>query len=125
MIFLDDNSPSHHANPIKNIVKALGWEPLAHAAYSPVMAPFDYHLFASLGHALADQRFTFYENSNLGLPQKTDHFFGVKIPEGSELANMVVNDAKMVVNDTNLVSKNDANLALPPRFRQVLIESPL
>ncbi|GFY23823.1 eukaryotic translation initiation factor 4E type 3 [Trichonephila clavipes] len=37
-----------------------------------------------------------------------------KIPEGSELAN-----------DTNLVSINDANLALPPRFRQVLIESPL
>ncbi|GFW99448.1 hypothetical protein TNCV_3007501 [Trichonephila clavipes] len=38
--------------------------------------------------------------------------------EGSELANMVTNDAQ-------LSSKNDANLALPPRFRQVLIESPL
>ncbi|GFT06416.1 uncharacterized protein TNCV_3355611 [Trichonephila clavipes] len=33
----------------------------------------------------------------------------------SELANMVA----------NLVTKNDANLALPPRFRQILIESPL
>ncbi|GFV19597.1 hypothetical protein TNCV_478231 [Trichonephila clavipes] len=52
-----------------------------------------------------------------------------KIPEGSELANMVVNDAKRLTNvatlATNLVDKNDANLALPPRFRQVRIESPL
>ncbi|GFW37250.1 hypothetical protein TNCV_5021481 [Trichonephila clavipes] len=39
-----------------------------------------------------------------------------------ELANMVTKVAKLA---TNLVVKNDANLALPPRFRQVLIESPL
>ncbi|GFU80392.1 transposase [Trichonephila clavipes] len=38
-----------------------------------------------------------------------------KISEGSELANMVANDAKLAA---NLVSINDANLALPPRFRQ-------
>ncbi|GFS81724.1 histone-lysine N-methyltransferase SETMAR [Trichonephila clavipes] len=43
-------------------------------------------------------------------------------PEGSELANMVANDAKIIA---KLVSKNDANLALPLKFRQVLIESPL
>ncbi|GFU66371.1 phosphatase and actin regulator 2 [Trichonephila clavipes] len=43
-------------------------------------------------------------------------------PGGSELANMVANDNKIVA---KLVSKKDANLALPPRFRQVLIESPL
>ncbi|GFV95042.1 hypothetical protein TNCV_1030401 [Trichonephila clavipes] len=52
-----------------------------------------------------------------------------KIPEGSEIANMVANDAKMVAKvaklAVNLVAKNDAYLALPPRFRQVLIESPL
>ncbi|GFT37355.1 hypothetical protein TNCV_4285051 [Trichonephila clavipes] len=42
--------------------------------------------------------------------------------EGSELANRVANDAKLAA---NLVTKNDANLALPPRFRQVLTESPL
>ncbi|GFW88274.1 eukaryotic translation initiation factor 2-alpha kinase 1 [Trichonephila clavipes] len=58
--------------------------------------------------------------------------FGIvckKNPEGSELTNMVANDAKMVFEvaklATNLVAKKDANLALPPRFRQVLIESPL
>ncbi|GFV21722.1 mariner Mos1 transposase [Trichonephila clavipes] len=58
----DDNAPSHRAKPTKDIVKALGWEPLAHAAYSPDLAPSDYHLFASLGHALAEQHFTSYEN---------------------------------------------------------------
>ncbi|GFS55427.1 hypothetical protein TNCV_1627071 [Trichonephila clavipes] len=52
-----------------------------------------------------------------------------KIPEGSELANMFTNDAEMVAKvaklAANLVAKNDANLALLPRFRQVLIELPL
>ncbi|GFX04717.1 mariner Mos1 transposase [Trichonephila clavipes] len=62
VIFLDDNAPSHRVKPTKDIVKALGWEPLAHAVYSPDLAPSDYHLFSSLGHALADQRFTSYEN---------------------------------------------------------------
>ncbi|GFY10388.1 hypothetical protein TNCV_1462781 [Trichonephila clavipes] len=48
------------------------------------------------------------------------------IPEGSELANMVTNNTKMVAKlAANMVTKNDANLALPPRFRQILIESPL
>ncbi|GFU48185.1 hypothetical protein TNCV_4224741, partial [Trichonephila clavipes] len=45
-----------------------------------------------------------------------------EIPKGAELANMATNDAKKVA---NLVSNNDSNLALPPRFRQVLIESPI
>ncbi|GFV26145.1 hypothetical protein TNCV_4887761 [Trichonephila clavipes] len=48
-----------------------------------------------------------------------------KIPDGSELANMAANDAKMVVEVAKLAAKNDANLALLPRFCQVLIESPL
>jgi len=32
---------------------AFGWEILSHAAYSSDLAPSDYHLFASMGHALA------------------------------------------------------------------------
>ncbi|GFT85311.1 mariner Mos1 transposase [Trichonephila clavipes] len=59
VIFLDDNAPSHRAKLTNDIVKALGWEPLAHAAYSPDLAPSDYYLFASLGHTLADQHFTY------------------------------------------------------------------
>ncbi|GFT00318.1 mariner Mos1 transposase [Trichonephila clavipes] len=62
VIFLDDNAPSHRAKQTKDIVKTLGWEPLVHAAYSTALTPSDCHLFASFGHALAEQRFTSYEN---------------------------------------------------------------
>ncbi|GFX61844.1 mariner Mos1 transposase [Trichonephila clavipes] len=54
--FLDDNAPSHRAKPTNDIVKALVCDPLAQ------MPPSDYHLFVSLGHVLADQHFTSYNN---------------------------------------------------------------
>ncbi|PRD17654.1 UNVERIFIED_CONTAM: mariner\T [Trichonephila clavipes] len=57
-----ENHKQYKKRQHKDIVKALGREPLAHAAYSPDLAPSNYHLFASLGDALADQRFTSYEN---------------------------------------------------------------
>ncbi|GFV17542.1 hypothetical protein TNCV_4028721 [Trichonephila clavipes] len=41
----------------------------------------------------------------------------------------LANDAKMIAKvaklATNFIAKNDVNLALPPRFRHVLIESAL
>jgi len=43
-------------------LEALSWEVLLQATYSPDLAPFDYHLFASMGHALAEQRFGSYED---------------------------------------------------------------
>ncbi|GFX98482.1 hypothetical protein TNCV_4002511 [Trichonephila clavipes] len=49
--------------------------------------------------------------------------------QSPKLANMVINNAKKATKvaklAANLVVKYDANLALSPRFRQVLIESPL
>ncbi|GFW71203.1 mariner Mos1 transposase [Trichonephila clavipes] len=57
VIFLDDNAPNHRAKRTKDVVKTL-----ARAACSPDLTPSDYHLFASLGHALTNQRFTSYEN---------------------------------------------------------------
>ncbi|GFX42817.1 mariner Mos1 transposase [Trichonephila clavipes] len=75
VIFLHDNATNHRAKSTKDIVKALDWESLAHAAYSPDLAPSDYHLFASLGHALADQRFTSYENVKSWLASKDRSFF--------------------------------------------------
>jgi len=68
VILLHDNASSHTAKLIKKIIEikktieAFGWEILSHAAYSPDLAPSDYHLFASMGHALAQQRFTSYED---------------------------------------------------------------
>jgi len=52
VIFLHDDAPSHTAKPIR--LEALSWEVLPHAAYSPDLASSDYHLFASMGHALAE-----------------------------------------------------------------------
>ena len=47
---------------VQNYLKTLNWEVLPHPAYSPDMAPSDYHLFSSMGHALAEQHFDSYED---------------------------------------------------------------
>ena len=62
VILLHDNAPSHTAKLVKETIEAFGWEIFSHAAYSPDLAPSDYHLFASMGYALAQQRFTSYED---------------------------------------------------------------
>ena len=73
MILLHDNAPSYTAKLVKETIEAFGWEILSHA-YSPDLAPFDYHLFASMGHALAQQHFTSYEDIRKWL----DDWFGSK-----------------------------------------------
>jgi len=62
VILLHDNAPLHIAKLVKETIEVFGWEILSHAAYSPDLAPSDYYLFASIGHALAQQRFTSYED---------------------------------------------------------------
>ena len=62
VILLHDNALSHTAKPVKETIEAFSWEILSHAAYSPDLAPSDYYLFTSMGHALSDQHFTSYEN---------------------------------------------------------------
>lgn len=61
VILLHDNAPAHKAKPVQETIKALGWELLPHPLYSPDLAPSDYHLFSSMGHALAEQHFDSYE----------------------------------------------------------------
>ena len=61
-ILLHDNAPSHTTKSVKETIEEFSWEILSHAAYSPNLAPSDYCSFASMGHALSDQHFTFYEN---------------------------------------------------------------
>ena len=56
VILLHDNAPSHTAKPVKETIEAFSWEILSHAAYSPDLAPSDYYLFASMGHAMGHKR---------------------------------------------------------------------
>ena len=74
VIFLHNNAPSHTAKRVKETIETFSWEIIAYAAYSPDLAPSDYHLFASLGHALAKKRFTSYENVREWL----DNWFDLK-----------------------------------------------
>jgi len=68
------NASSHTAKLVKETIEAFSWEILSHAAYSPDLAPFDYYLFASMRHALPQQRFTSYEDVRKWL----DDWFGSK-----------------------------------------------
>ncbi|UYV74262.1 hypothetical protein LAZ67_11002704 [Cordylochernes scorpioides] len=58
LILQHDNAPAHNATVVKNTIKDLGWELLPLPPYSPDLAPSDYHLFTSLGHALKNQEFS-------------------------------------------------------------------
>nr|AAC16610.1 transposase [Drosophila simulans]AAC16611.1 transposase [Drosophila simulans]AAC16615.1 transposase [Drosophila simulans] len=99
VIFLHDNAPSHTARAVRDTLETLNWEVLPHAAYSPDLAPSDYHLFASMGHALAEQRFDSYESVKKWLDEwfaaKDDEFYwrGIhKLPERWE--KCVASDGK-------------------------------
>ena len=62
LILLHDNAPSHTAEAVKNTIEEFQWETLPHPAYSPDLAPSDYHLFSTLENALKQQRFDSFEN---------------------------------------------------------------
>ena len=57
-LFLQDNAKPHTANRTKEKIEELvGIELLPHPAYSPDLAPSDYHLFRSMAHFLRGKRF--------------------------------------------------------------------
>ena len=60
-IQLHDNAPAHRTTATQEVLSELKWEVLPHPLYSPDLAPSDYHLFASMGHALSDLRFANFE----------------------------------------------------------------
>ena len=87
LIFLHDNAPSHTSTMVQNYLETLNWEVLPRPAYSPDLAPSDYHLFSSMGHALAERHFDSYEDVRKWLEwfaSKDEEFFwrGIhKLPE--------------------------------------------
>lgn len=62
VILQHDNARPHVAAPVKTYLETLKWDVLPHPPYSPDIAPSDYHLFRSMQHDLADQRFSNHED---------------------------------------------------------------
>lgn len=79
VIFQHDNAPAHKPKPARDTIAALHWDVLPHPLYSPDLAPSDFHLFASMGHALAEQHFGSYEEVEKWLDEwfasKTKSFY--------------------------------------------------
>lgn len=63
VILLHDNARPHVAKPVKTYLETLQWQVLPHPPYSPDIAPSDFHLFRSMAHGLAEQRFHSYEDT--------------------------------------------------------------
>ena len=62
VILLHDNARPHVTKLVKEMLEALCWEVLFHAAYPLDCAPSYYHLFRSMAHALAEEHFNSYED---------------------------------------------------------------
>ena len=73
-ILLHDNAKPHVAKATRQTIEELGWEVLAHPAYSPDLAPSDYHLFLGLKTFLREKHFKTLEN----LQNSIDEYFGSK-----------------------------------------------
>ena len=57
VILHHDNARPHAARFTVDKIRQLGWEVLPQPAYSPDIAPSDYHLFRSLQHFLSGKNF--------------------------------------------------------------------
>ena len=75
--FLHDNARPHIALKTKKKILDLKWTTIPHPAYSPDLAPTDYHLFRSLANDLSEKSF---ENEDQIKAYLSD-FFASKSPE--------------------------------------------
>ena len=57
VLLLHNNACPHTAHLTINTILQLNWEVLEHPAYSPDLAPSDFHLFGPLKNALRGRRF--------------------------------------------------------------------
>ena len=56
-ILQHNNAKLHRSSVVYQTINELRWEVVPHPAYSPNIAPCDYHLFRSLQNSLAEQQF--------------------------------------------------------------------
>jgi len=54
---IHDNTHSHTATTMYNLITAFGWEQFNHPPCSPDLVPSDFHLFLHLKFVLAGRRF--------------------------------------------------------------------
>lgn len=99
VILLHDNARPHVAKETKEALLDLEWEVLPHPAYSPDIAPSDYHLFRSIQHGLSGECFSNAADVRKWIDEwiasKDDSFFrrGIRmLPERWE--KVVENDGK-------------------------------
>ena len=57
VILQHNNAKPHRSSVVYQTINKLRWKVLPHPAYSPDIAPCDYHLFRSLQASLAEQPF--------------------------------------------------------------------
>ena len=58
VVLLHDNATPHTSVKTVEWLQKYNWEVLEHPAYSPDLAPSDYHLFGPLKRELSGKRFT-------------------------------------------------------------------
>ncbi|GBL99394.1 Histone-lysine N-methyltransferase SETMAR [Araneus ventricosus] len=66
-LFLDDNARPLTARDTKEHIRRMEWERLDHPAYSPDLAPSDFHLFPALKLELSGRHFRSNEEVHLAV----------------------------------------------------------